>query len=166
MPGMARAMGATSTGAQKLLGKNWNFHLQFLKLLFCAFPTINCSAASTQRQSLTQGKLRENHKVLWQKYITVTQNGGQILWQNKNARFPYLQNLVLLTLQERRSQSERPRFRQENISQNLLEMSLSPQLAIGMWLLRKSLLSKLSQIYKLLKVLQPTPTLRNFFDGH
>jgi len=163
MAGMARAMGATSTGAQKLLGRNWNFYLQFLKLLFCALPTINFSAASTQRQSLTHGKLRENHKVLWQKYTIVTQDSGQILWQNKNARLPYLQDLVLLTLQERRSQSELPHFRQGNINQNLLETSLSPQLAMGMWLFRKSLLS---QIYKLLKVLQPTPTLRNFFDGH
>jgi len=80
MAGMERAMGVTSTGAQKLLGKNLNFFLHFPKLLFCALPTINCSAASTQRQSLSQGKLRENHKVLWQRYTIVTQDGGQILW--------------------------------------------------------------------------------------
>jgi len=36
MAGMARAMGATLTGVQKLLGKNNKFHLQFLEPLFCA----------------------------------------------------------------------------------------------------------------------------------
>jgi len=34
MAGMARAMGATSMGAQKLLGKSENFYLQFVERLF------------------------------------------------------------------------------------------------------------------------------------
>jgi len=52
--------------------------------------------------------------------------GGQTLWQNKNARLPYLQDLVLLTLSERRSQSLLPRFRKENINQNMVETNFSP----------------------------------------
>jgi len=36
MADMARAMGAILTGAQKLLGNNYNFYLQFLEPLFCA----------------------------------------------------------------------------------------------------------------------------------
>jgi len=36
MAGMALAMGATLTGAHKLLGKNLNLSLQFLEPLFCA----------------------------------------------------------------------------------------------------------------------------------
>jgi len=36
---MARAMGATLTGAKKLLDKNYNFYLQFLETLFCASTT-------------------------------------------------------------------------------------------------------------------------------
>jgi len=36
MAGMARAMGATLTGAQILLGKNLSFHLQFFEHLSCA----------------------------------------------------------------------------------------------------------------------------------
>jgi len=35
MAGMARAMGATLKGAQKLVDKNLNFYLQFLETLFC-----------------------------------------------------------------------------------------------------------------------------------
>jgi len=36
MAGMARAMGATFSRAQKLLGTNKNFYLRFLEPLFCA----------------------------------------------------------------------------------------------------------------------------------
>jgi len=36
MAGMARAMGATLTGAQKLLGKNLDLYVQFLEPLFRA----------------------------------------------------------------------------------------------------------------------------------
>jgi len=79
-------------GDAKLLGKNCNFYLQFLKLLFCSPPTINCNAASTQRQSLMQGK-------------------------NCARTIKYYDKTMLLWL---------PRFRQENLSQNLVETSLSP----------------------------------------
>jgi len=36
MAGMARAIGATLMGAQKLLSKNQNYDLQYLQPLFCA----------------------------------------------------------------------------------------------------------------------------------
>jgi len=38
MAGMARAMGTTLTGAQKLLGKNYKFYLQFLEPLYFCTP--------------------------------------------------------------------------------------------------------------------------------
>jgi len=54
MAGMARAMGATLTGAQKLLGKNLNISLQFLEPLFCA-PYIHklqsCSNTAPLRRA-------------------------------------------------------------------------------------------------------------------
>jgi len=40
MAGMARAMGATLTGAQQLLGKKLKFYLQFLEPLFSALYNL------------------------------------------------------------------------------------------------------------------------------
>jgi len=57
------------------------------------------------------------------------------------------------------------RFRQENTVlvrfwlRQVKSISGNPTVA-------KIIAFKLPQIYKLLKVLQPTPTLRNFFDGY
>jgi len=48
MAGMARAMGATLTGAQKLLGKNYNFYLQFLEPLFCVPQSLTAIRAGAR----------------------------------------------------------------------------------------------------------------------
>ena len=87
---MARAMSATLTGAQKCLEKIKIFIFSSLNLYF-ALPN-HCNVASTQRSHLMQSKLRQHHPALWQ---NVTKHSGQTLWQNKDARFPYLQDLVL-----------------------------------------------------------------------
>jgi len=46
MAGMARAIGATLRGAQKLLGKFKNYIYNFLNLYFAPHTIINCKAAS------------------------------------------------------------------------------------------------------------------------
>jgi len=48
MGGMARAMGATLRGAQKLLGKIKQFIYNFLNLYFAPHTIISCKAASTR----------------------------------------------------------------------------------------------------------------------
>jgi len=50
---MARAMGATLTGTQKLPNKNLFVTWCFFNLYFAPHTTINCKAASTQRPYLT-----------------------------------------------------------------------------------------------------------------
>jgi len=52
MAGMARAMGATLTSAQKLLDKTKNFYLQFLEPYFAPNTTRNCKTASTRRSRI------------------------------------------------------------------------------------------------------------------
>jgi len=52
MAGMGHAMGATLTGAQKLLGKIKIFIYSFLNLNFAPHAFINCKAASTPRPHL------------------------------------------------------------------------------------------------------------------
>ena len=52
MAGMAHAMGATLTGAQKLLGKIKIFICSFFNLYFAPRAFINCKAASTPRPHL------------------------------------------------------------------------------------------------------------------
>ena len=49
---MAHAMGATLTGAQKLLGKMEIFIYSFFNLYFTPHAFINCKAASTRRPNL------------------------------------------------------------------------------------------------------------------
>jgi len=56
-------------------------------------------------------------------------------------------------------------FRQEKISQNLLETSFK-SLAVRILTVTQIIAFKLPQIYKLLEVLRPTLTLQNFFDGY
>jgi len=59
----------------------------------------------------------------------VKQHDGQTLWQNKNARLPCIPALVLFTLLRRAKSPSVPlRFRQEDVSPNLVERSLSPWL--------------------------------------
>jgi len=53
------------------------------------------------------------------------------MWQNKNARLPYLQDLVL-TLEESRSKAVLLRSRQEDISPNVVVTSKS--MAVRIWL--------------------------------
>jgi len=52
MAGMAHAMGATLTGAQKLLGKIKIFIYSYLNLYFATHAFMNCKAASTPRPYL------------------------------------------------------------------------------------------------------------------
>jgi len=52
MAGMARAMGATLTGAQKCLAKIQFFTYSFSNLYLAPHKTINHKAASTQRPYL------------------------------------------------------------------------------------------------------------------
>jgi len=52
MASMAHAMGATLTGAQKLLGKIKIFIYCFFSLYFAPHAFINCKAASTPRPHL------------------------------------------------------------------------------------------------------------------
>jgi len=52
MAGMAHAMGATLTGAQKLLRKIKIFIASFFNLYFAPHAFINCKAASTPRPHL------------------------------------------------------------------------------------------------------------------
>jgi len=52
MAGMAHAMGATLTGAQKLLGKIKILISSFFNLYFAPRAFINCKAASTPRPHL------------------------------------------------------------------------------------------------------------------
>jgi len=61
---MARAMCATLTGTQKLLGKNYISNYRFLNVYFEPHTTINCNAASTQRPYLMQGVLRQHDQAL------------------------------------------------------------------------------------------------------
>jgi len=53
-----------------------------------------------------QGELRQHHQVLWQNCGTVTQQVGQTLWQNENARFPYLQDLILFHAVAKRGRAD------------------------------------------------------------
>jgi len=52
MAGMTHAMGATLTGAQKLLGKIKIFIYSFFNLYFAPHAFIKCKAASTTRPHL------------------------------------------------------------------------------------------------------------------
>jgi len=115
MAGMAHAMGTSLTGEQKL-----KFVVcGFCNLYFASHTTTNCKASSTQLLYLLQ---RFGHVAsapprimtkLW--YCGTTRWSYIVTEQNRNARFPYLQDLVLLPLhlQERLNQSVLLRFRQE-----------------------------------------------------
>ena len=166
----------------------------FFSLYFAPYTTnTNCTAEhSTQRPLIQYGVLRQ-HQVLWQNCYTiiVTQHNGQTLRQNKNARMPYLQSPS--SCYKKRSVSPcccvsgkrmfvrtsgvaSPKIwgRRKNLEgpiclilgeyQNVVVMSLSPWLwepdcyANNCW--------KSYRFTNYLKLLQPTPTLRNFFDGH
>jgi len=45
-----------------------------------------------------QDVLYQHRQALWQHCGIVTQHDGQSMWQNKNARLPYQQDLVILKL--------------------------------------------------------------------
>jgi len=95
MAGMARAMGATLMGAQKLLGQHQNLWLAVSSTSILQDTTINCAAASIQRPSnaiIRACCARTKH---CDKTGIVTQRNGQTLWQNKNVPLQYLQTLVL-----------------------------------------------------------------------
>ena len=95
---MARAMGATLMGCKNCLGKIKIFIYGFLNLYFGPHNYKLQSSINTVCPYLMyykSGVLRQHHQILWQNCGIVPKHDSQTLWQNKNARMPYLQNTGL-----------------------------------------------------------------------
>ena len=130
MAGMAHAMGATLTGAQKLLGKIEIFIYSFLNLYFASHAFINCKAASTPRPHrkhyVGRVALAPLSIVTKLRYCDITRGSGIATEQERS---------LAMSTRPRPSHTIRKdklvlllHFRQVDISQSLVEMSLSPWL--------------------------------------
>ena len=82
-----------------------------------------------------QGELREYHQLLWQTYGIVAQQDGQTLWQNKNARLPYLRDLVL-SHAVRKAKTVRAAAIQAREFQSEFGWDEFKSMAVKIWLLR------------------------------